>query len=230
MTPRHHLDSATVVAFAAGTLSPALAAVAASHLEACAHCRRQVQQGERLGGLLLEQQQPAHASPARHASLRQAMLAQLDEDVPVDAPASPLRDAIDGARELESDPDRLPLSLHAYFGESFSGLRWRWMGPGMHMIRAQGLQQGQLILLKIAAGKSMPIHSHGGSELTQILKGAYTDALGRFGVGDVADLDSEVEHQPVTVPGVPCICVSALDAPLRFPGWLARKLQPLFGL
>lgn len=227
MTPRHHLDSATVIAFAAGTLSPALAAVAASHLETCAHCRQQVQQGERLGGLLLEQQQPVHAANARRESLRQAMLAQLDE-APVEPLASSFRNIRDSARE--ADPDRLPLSLHEYFGESYSGLRWRWMGPGMHMIRAQGLQQGQLILLKIAAGKSMPIHSHGGSELTQILKGAYTDALGRFGVGDVADLDSAVEHQPVTVPGVPCICVSALDAPLRFPGWLARKLQPLFGL
>ncbi|PZQ21005.1 MAG: transcriptional regulator, partial [Stenotrophomonas acidaminiphila] len=46
----------------------------------------------------------------------------------------------------------------------------------------------------------------------------------------VADLDSDVEHQPVTVPGTACICVSALDAPLRFPGWFARKLQPLFKL
>ena len=227
MTPRHHLDSATMVAFAAGTLAPALAAVAASHLEVCAHCRQQVRQGERLGGLLLEQQQPVHAANARRESLRQAMLAQLDE-APVEPLASSFRNIRDSARE--ADPDRLPLSLHEYFGESYSGLRWRWMGPGMHMIRAQGVQQGQLILLKIAAGKSMPIHSHGGSELTQILKGAYTDALGRFAVGDVADLDSEVEHQPVTVPGVACICVSALDAPLRFPGWLARKLQPLFGI
>ena len=47
---------------------------------------------------------------------------------------------------------------------------------------------------------------------------------------DVADLDPETEHQPVTSPGEPCICVAALDAPLRFPGWFARRLQPLFGV
>ena len=76
----------------------------------------------------------------------------------------------------------------------------------------------------------VPVHSHGGTELTQILRGAYHDALGHFAPGDVADLDSDVEHQPVTVPGIACICVSALDAPLRFPGWLARRLQPLFKL
>ena len=31
------------------------------------------------------------------------------------------------------------------------------------------------------------------------------------------DLDSEIEHQPVTEPGEACICLAALDAPLRFP-------------
>ena len=30
--------------------------------------------------------------------------------------------------------------------------------------------------------------------------------------------------------GEACICVAALDAPLRFPGWLARTLQPVFGV
>ena len=36
--------------------------------------------------------------------------------------------------------------------------------------------------------------------------------------------------RPVTAPGPACICVSALEKPLRFPGWLARKLQPVFGV
>ena len=102
------------------------------------------------------------------------------------------------------------------------------MAPGVHCIRASGTQT--LLLLRIAPGKSMPVHSHGRNELTQILQGSYTDSLGLFTPGDVADLDQDIEHQPVTAPGVACICVSALDAPLRFPGWLARTLQPLFDL
>lgn len=97
------------------------------------------------------------------------------------------------------------------------------MAPGVHCIRAE--QIPSLIMLKIAPGKCLPMHSHGRSELTQILRGSYNDALGLFAPGDVADLDEDVEHQPVTAPGVPCICVSALDAPLVFSGWLARKIQ-----
>ena len=63
-----------------------------------------------------------------------------------------------------------------------------------------------------------------------ILDGAYADALGRFGAGDVADLDEDVEHQPVTVPGRPCICVAATEAPMRFHGWAARALQSVLRL
>ena len=100
----------------------------------------------------------------------------------------------------------------------------------MHYIRATGPGGGTLLMLRIRAGKSMPVHGHGASEITQILQGAYDDALGHFAAGDVADLDAETQHQPVTSSGVPCICVAALDAPLRFPGRFARLLQPIFGI
>lgn len=147
----------------------------------------------------------------------------------LDAPLPPAPVAAPRGTPYEDD-DRLPAPLHPYFGASYRALKWRWMAPGVHCIRAAGTRSGTLLMLKIGPGRSMPVHSHGGTELTQILRGAYHDALGQFAPGDIADLDSGVEHQPVTVPGTACICVSALDAPLRFPGWLAQRLQPLFKL
>jgi len=226
MNPRHHLDQATVVSFAAGALSPEMAAVAATHLEVCRLCRERLSGAERIGGALLGQQQPA-ADAARGARLREAMLELLDAEPGMEAQAAAAGSPQAGA---PADPDCLPRPLHPYFGRSWRALRWRWMAPGVHMIRAARGSGDTLILLKIAPGKSMPLHSHQGSELTQILQGAYDDALGHYAPGDVADLDNEIEHQPITAPGVPCVCVAALDAPLRFPGWLARKLQPLVGL
>jgi putative transcriptional regulator len=108
-------------------------------------------------------------------------------------------------------------------------LQWRRVAPGVQRILAKDVRGGDLMLLRIAPGSKLPLHSHGGNELTMILDGAYDDLLGHFGPGDVADLDSETLHQPVTSPGVPCICVAATDAPLVFSGWFARTLQPLFG-
>lgn len=221
MNPRHHLDPATVLGHAAGALSPGLSIIVATHLEGCAHCRQSIALAEGVGGVLMEQQQQASA-PTRQEDMRRMMLERLDRAGPpghLPETSAPV-----------ADPDRLPTPLHRYFGTSYRALRWRWMGPGMHFIRIAGPSGCTLLMLRIAAGKSMPVHSHGGSEITQILQGAYDDALGHFAAGDVADLDGETEHQPITSAGVPCICVAALDAPLRFPGWLARTLQPLFGI
>ncbi|HEU4665398.1 MAG TPA: ChrR family anti-sigma-E factor [Dokdonella sp.] len=223
MTPRHHLDEATVVSYATGALSPEMAAVAATHLELCSHCRAVLASAERVGGALLGQQKPQPTGAERERQLRDAMAERLSA-----APAHGgfVRDT----PEPPADPDGLPRPLHAFFGPSWRALKWRWMGPGVQMIRSAKSSGDTLILLRIGPGKGMPVHSHGSTELTQILRGAYEDELGHFSAGDVADLGPDVTHRPVTSPGGPCICVAALDAPLRFPGWLARMVQPLVGL
>lgn len=217
MTPSRHLDDATVVAYSAGALSQALAVVASAHLERCAHCRTRVHEADQVGGALVGLQQPAELAPGA----RDAMLALIAGTPREPAP-------LPSAEPFAApDPDRLPASLHPWFGDSMRALRWRRVAPGVQRIRAEGVAGGQLFMLRIAPGSRLPLHSHARSELTMILDGAYTDMLGHFGPGDVADLDEHVNHQPVTTEGVPCVCVAALDAPLRFSGWLARGLQPL---
>ena len=219
MTPNHHLDDATLLSYSAGALPAALAVVASAHLERCATCRRQLLAADRIGGVLLQQQRVD--APADDA--RAAMLARLDDEPPVE-PVPPPLDLVE-----EADPDRLPGALQPWFGHSLRALRWRRVAPGVQRILASGIGGGDLMLLRIAPGSKLPLHSHGGNELTMILDGAYDDMLGHFGPGDVADLDGQTRHQPVTSPGVPCICVAATDAPLVFSGWVARTLQPLFG-
>lgn len=219
MKPTHHLDDATVIGYSSGALPAALAVVASAHLERCATCRDRLLDADRIGGVLLQQQRVE--PPTEEA--RSAMLARLDGE-PAIAPEPPAGDMGE-----DHDPDRLPQALHPWFGHSLRALRWRRVAPGVQRIRATGIGGGDLMLLRIAPGSKLPLHSHGGSELTMILDGAYDDMLGHFGPGDVADLDGEILHQPVTSPGVPCICVAATDAPLKFSGWLARTLQPLFG-
>lgn len=223
MMPKHHLDDATLLSYSAGALSTALNVVASVHLERCKHCRERLLDADRIGGALLQQQRVAAPSDAA----RGAMLALLDQEPDVAPKASVARNHPDVVEPR--DRDRLPSALHAWFGPSLQALKWRRVAPGVHRIRAEDVNGGDLMLLRIAPGSRLPLHSHGGNELTMILDGAYDDLLGHFGPGDVADLDGETLHQPVTAPGVPCICVAATDAPLVFSGWFARKLQPLLG-
>lgn len=217
MNPHHHLDSSTLIGYSAGSLPQAFRVVVSAHLSICACCRAQLLDADRVGGQLISQQEGAVMS----SGARDMMLKRLAES-PVSSPAQAR------ATSRVHDPDQLPEPLWPYFGQTYSGLRWRTIGPGVHHIRSPEVSDGHLMLLRIAPGRSVPMHSHGGNELTMILQGAYDDSLGHFAPGDVADLDSDVEHQPVTSPGVSCVCVAATDLPLRFSGWLARTLQPLF--
>lgn len=217
MKPHHHLDASTLIGYSAGALPGAFRIVVAAHLAICQECRGRLLDADRIGGQLLGQQEGMPLGGDARASV----LARLNEAGDV-ATVDPVPSG--------HDPDRLPRPLWPFFGETFSGLRWRTLAPGVKLIRARGVDDGQLMLLCIPPGRSLPMHSHGGSELTMILQGAYDDSLGHFAPGDVADLDADVEHQPVTSPGVPCICVAATDLPLRFSGWVARMLQPLFKL
>nr|WP_255682937.1 ChrR family anti-sigma-E factor [Dyella sp. 2HG41-7] len=218
--PHHHLDESTLMGYSAGALSDAFAVVVAAHLSICSECRQTLRDADAIGGLLLAQQQETSQTSSE---TREAMLAKLTSTPSEPHPAPP-------TVKIADDGDTLPTPLHPYFGQRFSELHWKTVAPGMHLIRATNVSGGNLMLLRIAPGKSVPMHSHGNNELTMILRGSYADSLGHFAPGDVADLDSDITHQPVTLPGVPCICVAATDAPLRFEGWVARVLQPLIGL
>lgn len=90
--------------------------------------------------------------------------------------------------------------------------------------------RGKLVLMRIAPGRALPEHGHGGEELTLILAGSYTDRFGRFATGDVADLDEDAEHKPVVDDSGPCTCLVATEAPTRFRSISARILQPLIGI
>lgn len=218
MRPRHHPDDSTLLGYSAAALPEAFAAVTAAHLAVCGRCRDQLRAADEIGGRLLEQLDGTALAP----SSRDAILNRL-RDVRVETAPIP-------QEPRPVDHDLLPPALRPYFGERWSALRWKFIAPGVRTIEASGLAGGKLTLLKTAPGKRIPKHTHGANELTMILTGAYDDALGHFSAGDVADLDCDIEHEPVTSGGAPCICVAATDAPLVFSSWLVRKFQRFFGL
>ena len=59
MTITHHLDDATLMSFAAGSLPSALSALAAAHIAGCPRCRRELRMLERIGGALVSALSPA---------------------------------------------------------------------------------------------------------------------------------------------------------------------------
>ena len=217
---RHHLDPATLMAYSAGSLPEPLAAVAAAHIEMCPHCQDELAALDLIGGALFD------AMPVRESESFTGGLPHIPGDV---VALTARRDAV-AARSARAP--RSVIDERLMIGTRLQDVPWRRLGPGVwhHKLSLSEGVTGDLRLLKIAAGKEMPEHGHGGTELTLVLDGAYTDASGRFAVGDIQDVDGDDEHVPVADAEFGCICLVASERPARFKGLFARLVQPLTGM
>ncbi len=218
MSIRHHPADDLLLAHAAGQLPTAAALLLASHVEACAQCGARASMLQAAGGAFLEELPP---SAMRPDALARALSA-------IDAPPAPL-----------STPHPMlglpPLPVGATWPLALAGCtatRWRWIGPGMHFSRVQVPRDpaANVFLLRIAAGKYLPRHSHSHLELTQVLHGSFHDGRAQFGAGDFDAADGEVHHQPVVQAGSECICLAAVEGRVLFEGFIARKLGALVGM
>ncbi len=210
----HHPDGSTLMSYAAATLAEPLAAVVACHVSMCPSCWAEVRDLERMGAALML------SEPKR------------PEDRPLE-PRHPPESAIWSApRRIDRSDERLPAPLVATYGLTLERIPWRRLGPGVwhHRLALRQDREGDLRLLKIAAGRKMPDHGHGGAELTLMLEGSYSDVTGQYRRGDVQDVDEEVEHQPVVGAEADCICLIASDRPARFKSLIGRMMQPWTGL
>jgi putative transcriptional regulator len=204
----HHIPERLLIAYAAGSLPQAFSVVVAAHVSLCDTCRASLEAHQAVGGALLEAEEAAPVGEG----LKAAVLERLDAA----APAAPVwrRQGALPAPVVAAMQGRAP--------------RWSSLGMGVKQDILSADRSGSLRLLSIPGGQAVPDHSHGGLELTLVLEGAFSDATGRFGVGDVEVADPDLEHTPKADPGPACLCLAATDAPLRFRGLLPRVLQPLF--
>jgi putative transcriptional regulator len=95
--------------------------------------------------------------------------------------------------------------------------------------RISETERGEASLLWIGGGRRMPSHTHEGSEVTLVLKGAFSDVTGHYGRGDIAIAEADLDHRPMTGEGDECICFAVTDAPLHLTGPVGWILDRFFG-
>lgn len=208
----HHPDEATLMSYSAGTLAEPLAAVVAAHVSMCSRCRADVADMELLGATLLLSEPVAGGSLA--------------------VPKRPMEVSVAGLQRAASEPSLLPHPIAAAYGLSLDTIPWKRLGPGVwhHKLPLTASGSGDLRLLRIGPGRAMPDHGHGGSELTLVLDGAYSDITGTYRRGDIQDVDEEIDHKPVVDKGGECICLIASEHPARFKSLIGRLIQPFTGM
>lgn len=213
--PVHHLSDELLLDYAAGSLDEATSLLVASHLTLCATCRARLLQLESLGGEMLARIEPVALSE----TAMDTALALLDRGEEM-GPAQ-------GLPLPANDNPVLPRVMQQYLAGDLDSITWKPLGMGVETrevtLSQPGSQPGKrAFLLRVAAGRSIPQHSHEGNEYVLVLDGSYSDEIGQFKPGDVAIADGEIDHKPVADRDKPCTCLVVLDAPLRLTGPLGR--------
>lgn len=210
-TINHHISDEMLIAYSAGTLPEAYSLVVAAHVSMCDTCRAALCAFDAVGGAVLERCGAAKVSDDCLAATLQRIA---KGDTP--APRACCKDAV------------LPAPVVDYVGGGLDAVRWRPIGGGVRQAILRTDRAATARLIYIPAGNAVPDHGHRGAELTLVLQGAFRDESDRFAPGDVETATEVLTHKPVAEPGVPCICLAATDAPLRFRSLLLRIAQPFF--
>jgi len=182
----------------------------------CRDCRGELHDMELIGAALLAEAAPRDAPGGKVA-----------------APPAPPRPAVPmPSRPLPAAGSAgiLPEPLASRCCLTLDTIPWKRFVPGVwhHRLPLSPGVRGDLRLIRLAPGRRMPLHGHGGSELTLVLDGAFIDTSGEYRRGDIQDVDYRTDHRPMGDKKLGCVCLIASDRQPRFKGWFGLLLR-LFG-
>lgn len=220
----HHPEDIILLDYSAGSLSIANALAVSVHLCFCSQCRNQIKKLNGIGGVLLENAKPASFDDSAFDLLME---------------------------KIENDNDRMQLQAHQkkfiadtsikkgaftnpllrYLPDSLENLPWRQQTREISkydLTRIINVPGFEIALQKITAGAQVPAHTHKGNEITVILHGGFSDELGVYHAGDFIARDGQHKHSPTALQNDDCICLTVLDAPIKFTGW-QRIFNPFMG-
>lgn len=214
--PSHHLTDELLLDYASGNLDEASSLMVATHLTLCPECRQRLETMEQLGGVLLNEVAPVEMA----SDAFERVMAALDSC----ESAGPARSR--RRTEPANDNPVFPVVLQDYIGSDLADVSWKKVGMGVETseIRLTDASK-RAFLLKVAAGRAVPQHTHDGNEYVMVLAGSYRDEAGQFCAGDVEIADGTVDHRPVADEGEDCICLVVLDAPVRLTGKFGALLN-----
>lgn len=200
--------------YVAGSLPMPVNAMVETHLEIREDSRFIVRGMETIAGTQIEQFEPAPLINRDKI---------FDQIVKSDAPAAAKPKIV--GRKCSIFPE----SLRNFTGLAADDVPWRTKLPGFKEFSIGEWDGCEAELLWIRAGRAMPAHTHGGSELTLVLNGGFSDVDGHYVRGDIAAADESVDHRPIADTGEVCICLAITTAPLKLTGSMTQLFSDIFG-
>ncbi|MDG1662752.1 MAG: ChrR family anti-sigma-E factor [Pseudomonadales bacterium] len=237
--PRLHPDIHWLIDYAAGTLPLSHALCVAAHTEYCSSCQSKVRELSAIGGSLMSSETDTnHAVEAGAseelnggesealnnlwAAIEQAEVAQSDTEV-----TNPAEQANHASTPQSETTAALPACVKKLVPSTMEQLNWKKLGRHLSVSHlASGDTQREVALHRIQPGRGVANHDHKGEEVTVVLRGSFSDQKGIYLPGDFLVMQAGHSHQPVASGDMECICLSVVDAPIKFTGPINRLINP----
>lgn len=203
----HHPSLHLIQKYAQGDLQAPLASVISAHVEHCSECLEKMKKAE--SDLAEEFFSNDLASRVQD---KKAAWSQISSRL-----SSPsVKKSETGAEallQIEGQSFKLPRSLKSI---NQSKLKWMPFGRGGKISRIAERKNENLFLIYLAAGETVPRHSHQGGEYTYVISGSYkADGL-EFNTGDFSYSDQTVTHSPQATSQDGCLILSNVEDRLYF--------------
>jgi len=216
--PQERLQSgyeALLLSYAAGALDQAQNLIVSTHLSYSDRAKNFVHSCEAIGGALIERE----CVPEKmNAGSLESVMERLDTPhIQVNGKS---QEATFNDIHFET-PECLNQSLSAC-----KSLSWKPLMPGFHAMDIDlACKESTARFLKADPGIKSPHHSHGGTEITLVMDGAFHDETGNYKVGDLIVTDDSFKHAPIACKLQGCTCMVVSTAPIKLTG-LASLLNP----
>jgi putative transcriptional regulator len=215
---RHHPETELLLEYSAGGLAEPVALAVATHACYCPACRAEVARMETVGGVFLQDLDPAGMADDALDSVL-AVLDRPETGADEQPPGIPAFD--------EQTLALIPSPLRPYLGGNMRDLRWRRQGFALREARLPNVKPGYRVsLFELKPGKHPPAHSHMGNEYIVVLSGSFSENGDQYSVGDFARADSTTSHIQIADMKEGCICLAVLDAPVELPGLIGGLVNP----
>lgn len=225
----YHPSTDLLVDYISGAMPLSQALCIATHVTHCHECQKHLNSLREIGSQLFGEQKgtvikPAHLQGLKEQVLSKVALVEQTAEVEQDMPSQ--------TKTPTAAPDKngyiIPAPLRQFIPHSYDDLAWEGLSSSFKSVVLDKDSSGrQITLIRVKAGCHMPNHSHSGEEMTLVLEGSFSDENGRYHKGDFIYQDQQHTHKPIVSKDAECICLIALDSPIRLTSFWTRWLTPI---
>jgi len=221
---KYHPNINTLTEYAAGSLDTAASLTVSAHMHFCHQCRKHLQDLQLIGGTILDRN---ILVADVDSSVLDSLMQRLDDME--NQPEPPPKQTTHGSNS-DSGLAGLPPVITKLIGTR-NQLKWKKLTKSLQIAQlATGQTEAEVSLHKIAAGGKVLEHDHRGQEYTLVLKGSFSDENGIYQPGDFLLKQPGDVHRPYAAANRDCICLTVVEAPVRFTGFWGKLLNPFLRL